>query len=70
MPDALTWQAEFKPEWKTWEQWHLDAAKSTGFIRDMEEFEVTVHDVPRLTEYYEPCRSFYETLYRLRIRPT
>lgn len=65
---SLTWKAEFKPEWKTWEKWHLDAAKSTGFIKDMEQFDVTVHDVPRLREAYESCRPFYERLFKHRVR--
>jgi hypothetical protein len=69
MSDALAWKAEFKPEWKTWEQWHLDAAKSTGFIKDMEEFDFTVHDIPRLSEMYEACKPLYEALYKHRIRP-
>lgn len=68
VPESLTWKAEFKPEWKTWEQWHLDAAKSTGFVKDMEQFDVTVHDVPHLTEAYESCRPHYEALYKQRIR--
>lgn len=68
IPESLTWEAESKPEWKTWEQWHLDAAKSTGFIKDMEQFDVTVRDVASLTEAYEFCRPFYEALYKHRIR--
>ncbi len=68
MPQSLTWKAEFKPEWKTWEKWHLDAADSTGFMKDMEQFDVTVHDVPRLRDAYESCRPLYEVLYRHRLR--
>jgi hypothetical protein len=69
MPESLTWGAEFKPEWKTWEVWHLDAAKSTGFIKDMEPFDFTVQDVPRLVEMYEKSMPFYQALYENRIRP-
>jgi len=69
IPEALAWGAEFKSEWKTWEMWHLDAAKSTGFIKDMEPFDFTVHDVPRLTEMYEKCLPYYQLLYDKRIRP-
>lgn len=67
IPESLTWKAEFKTEWKTWEKWHLDAADSTGFIKDMEQFEFTVHDVPRLREVHDFCRPFYEGLYEHRI---
>jgi hypothetical protein len=69
IPESLTWGAEFKPEWKTWEVWHLDAAKSTGFIKDMEPFDFTVQDVPRLVEMYEKSMPFYQALYENRIRP-
>ena len=68
MPEALTWDVGFKPEWKTWEEWHLDTAKSTGFIKDMEPFDFTVCDVPRLSEMYDQCWPFYEALYKHRIR--
>ena len=69
IPESLVWGAEFKPEWKTWEIWHLDAAKSTGFIKDMEPFDFTVQDVPRLAEMYEKCLPYYQALYEKRIRP-
>lgn len=67
--EALTWSAEFKPEWKTWEQWHLDAATSTGFIKDMEPFDFTVQDVPRLADMVAKCQPFYQKLYQQRIQP-
>jgi hypothetical protein len=69
LPESLTWEPEFKPEWKSWESWHLDAAKSTGFNRDMEDFDFTVDDVPRLKEMYEQCMPYYEVMYEARIRP-
>jgi hypothetical protein len=69
IPEALTWPAEFKSEWKTWEQWHLDAAESTGFTKDMETFDFTVQDIPRLTEMYTKCHPYYLELYQLRIQP-
>lgn len=69
IPESLTWGAEFKPEWKTWEIWHLDAAKSTGFIKDLEPFDFTVHDVPRLEEMYQQSLPYYQALYKHRIRP-
>lgn len=68
MPEALGWAGVFPPEWKSWEAWHLDAARSTGFIQDMETFDFTVRDVPRLSEMYELCWPFYAALYRHRIR--
>lgn len=68
MPEALTWQAILRPEWKPWEVWHLDIAKSTGFIKDIEAFDISVHEVPFLSEMYELCMPHYEALYKYRIR--
>ncbi len=68
LPQSLSWDVGLKKEWKTWEEWHLDAAKSTGFMRDMEPFDFTVRDVPRLSEMYDRCWPLYEELYRHRIR--
>ena len=68
LPEALTWDAELKKEWKTWESWHIDAGKSTGFIKDMEPFDFTVNDVPRLREMYEQCLPYYQELYQHRIQ--
>jgi hypothetical protein len=68
-PEALSWDAEFKREWKTWEIWHLDAAESTGFQKDMETFDLTVFDVPHLERMYEQCMPYYEELRAVRIKP-
>lgn len=68
-PEALGWDAEFKRKLRTWKIWHLDAAKSTGFQKDMETFEFTVFDVPRLKEMYEQCMPYYEKLHAVRIKP-
>ncbi|MFO7740740.1 MAG: sulfotransferase family protein [Anaerolineae bacterium] len=68
LPQSLSWGEGLKPEWKTWEEWHLDAAKSTGFIKGMESFDFTVRDVPRLSEMYDECWPHYEALYEHRIR--
>lgn len=68
IPEALSWGEGLKPEWKTWEEWHLDAAESTGFIKDMETFDFTVRDVPRLSEMYDKCWPHYQALYEHRIR--
>jgi len=69
MPESLSWEPEFNPEWKSWETWHLDAARSTGFNKDLEEFDFTVDDVPRLKEMYEQCMPYYEALYAERLKP-
>ena len=69
LPESLTWAPELKPEWKSWESWHLDAAESTGFNAGMEEWPFTVDDVPRLKEMYDQCMPYYEAMYAERLRP-
>lgn len=69
LPESLTWEPEFKQEWKDWEMWHLDAGDSTGFQRDMEDFGYTVDDVPELKEMYDKCLPYYKEMYDLRLRP-
>jgi hypothetical protein len=69
LPESLTWEPKLDDQWKSWESWHLDAAKSTGFNKDMEDFGFTVDDVPRLKEMYEQCMPFYKALHEDRIRP-
>lgn len=68
LPESLTWEQGFKEEWKSWEKWHLDAAKSTGFVKDMESFDTSVHDDPRLAEMYAVCKPIYDSLYQRCIR--
>jgi hypothetical protein len=68
LADSLTWEDGFKEQWTTWEKWHLDAAKSTGFMKDMEVFDFTVQDVPRLKEMYEQVRPLYDDLYEHALR--
>lgn len=69
LPESLTWEPDFKREWKDWEMWHLDAGDSTGFVRDMEQFDYTVDDVPELKEMYEQCMPYYEKMYEVRLKP-
>ena len=67
LPESLTWEPEFKQEWKDWEMWHLDAGDSTGFQKDMEDFGYTVDDVPELREMYDKCQPLYEKMYAERL---
>ena len=70
LPESLTWEPEFKPEWKYWESWHLDAGESTGFKKDME--ESAVHGRRRAASSRRctssACR-YYEKMYEVRLRP-
>jgi hypothetical protein len=68
-PESLTWRSEVPEQWQDMEYWHQEAAKSTGFIKDAETFDITVNDVPRLKEMYEVSMPYYEAMYDARIRP-
>jgi hypothetical protein len=68
LPESLSWGAVLPDEWKAWQMWHQEAADSTGFQRDAEQFEISVHDVPRLEEMYQQCMPYYEKLAQVRIR--
>lgn len=69
IPEAMTWEAEHKKEWDIWKDWHRDAAHSTGIVKNMEQFEVTVENSSHLSTYYERLRPFYERMYSQRIIP-
>ena len=69
IPEAMTWESEQKQEWEIWKDWHQDAAKSTGIVKNMETFAVTVENSDHLKAYYEDQRPYYRALYERRIRP-
>lgn len=69
IPEAMTWESEQKQEWEIWKDWHQDAAKSTGIVKNMETFEVTVENSDHLKAYYEDQLPYYRALYERRIRP-
>lgn len=69
IPEAMTWEAEHKEEWDIWKDWHRDAAQSTGIVKNMEQFEVTVENSAHLRAYYERLLPFYERMYSQRIMP-
>lgn len=60
---ALTWAPGAAPRWKTWERWHLDVARSTGFVSagrpDAPPDGVPEGEDP---EVYEHCVRIYEEL--------
>lgn len=67
VPESLTWRAEEKDEWEIWKEWHADAARSTGFAKSMEKFDITVDTVPRVRECYEISLPYYRLLHKRRI---
>ncbi|MBB1245945.1 sulfotransferase family protein, partial [Streptomyces durbertensis] len=68
-PEALSWSSGERPEWRTWSGWHRDVAGSEGFRQPRRHYRVPEEQRPRLLEYVEYCRPFYEHLDAFRIRP-
>jgi hypothetical protein len=69
IPEALTWESGHQEEWDIWEDWHTDAAQSTGIQKNVENFEVTVENSDHLNKMYEEQLPFYLAMYEERIRP-
>ena len=69
LPESLTWEQREPEEWRSWEEWHKDAIASTGIQKDMEKFDMSIDDVPKLRSYYEYNLPFYEALNKHRISP-
>jgi len=69
LPEAMSWKAEHKEEWDIWKDWHKDAAESSGIVKNMEQFEVTVENSDHLRGYYDRLLPFYQRMYSCRIKP-
>lgn len=67
IPEALQWSPKKEDKWKIWEKWHEDAAQSTGIQKNVEHFDVTIHDDDQLRRYYDHHYPFYEKLYNHRL---
>jgi hypothetical protein len=69
IPESLTWDAGHRSEWDIWEDWHTDAAQSTGIQKNVETFDVTVENNDRLRAFYEDQLPYYERMYQERLCP-
>lgn len=67
--ESLYWEPEHKEAWDIWKEWHIDAAKSSGIQKNMEKFEITVHDHAGLRAFYDYHFPFYDAMYRQRVEP-
>jgi hypothetical protein len=68
-PHSLNWSPHNSEKWKIWENWHRDAARSSGIVKNLEVFEETIENNTRLRSYYEYHLPFYQEMHRQRIRP-
>ncbi len=70
IPQSLCWEAGNQKKWDIWKDWHKDAAVSTGIVKNMETFTVTVENDDHLKSYYDDQLPYYQAMYPLRIRPS
>lgn len=68
IPDAMMWESGHQDKWDIWENWHKDAAQSTGIQKDMEVFETDINNSTHLKKLYDNQYPFYDILYQHRIK--
>ncbi|MEQ4719541.1 sulfotransferase family protein [Nonomuraea sp. B19D2] len=61
-PEALTWAAEDRPEWRRTRRWHQDASGSAGFEERRNTYPATVDNHPVLRAFYDHHLPFYQRL--------
>lgn len=69
MPEAMKWEAEHKKEWDIWKDWHKDAARTTGIVKSLEKFTVTVDNSDHLRGYYERLLPYYQQMHATKLEP-
>lgn len=64
LPASMNWQASCPEQWRPWRSWHQDAELSTGIsaLHSSEFDDTQLRSHPRLVEYYEVHRPFYERM--------
>ncbi|MCG8698343.1 MAG: hypothetical protein MI922_09850 [Bacteroidales bacterium] len=67
--DAMTWEIGHQKEWDIWEDWHKDAAQTTGIQKNVETFVVTVDNNDHLRSFYDHQMPYYEVLFDQRLKP-
>lgn len=68
IPEALHWKQGEIEAWSVWKEWHLDAMKSDGFIKNMETFDFDLDINPKLEEFYQKVKPYYREMYKYRIK--
>jgi sulfotransferase family protein len=67
IPEALTWAAGDRPEWRRSARWHVDVSASTGFTRCGRTYTHTVENCAELARFAAHHRPFYERLHAQRL---
>jgi hypothetical protein len=64
LPQALSWDAGDRPEWRRHRAWHADAAGSAGFEDRRNAYPATIDNNAVLKSFYDHHLPFYERLVR------
>lgn len=56
----MRWEVGHKKEWDIWKDWHSDADRSSGIVKNMEKFEVTIDSSDHLRSLYDTALPFYQ----------
>lgn len=62
LPEALTWEAQDRPEWQRYRGWHLDVIDSNGFQAKPKNYPDTIENNFILQSFYEYHLPFYERI--------
>lgn len=68
LPEALSWDAEDRSEWRRTAEWHADVSASTGFRQDASRYDVSVETSDELAAWASHHRPFYDALRAERLR--
>ncbi|TDV43207.1 sulfotransferase family protein [Actinophytocola oryzae] len=67
LPDALSWSAGERDEWRRTARWHRDASASTGFTTRPDRYDLDVANHPVLSGHLRHHLPFYDDLHRRRL---
>jgi hypothetical protein len=70
IPEALTWEAGERPEWRRSARWHTDVSASSSFALRERRYTHTVESSDELARFAAHHRPFYEQLYAQRLDVT
>jgi sulfotransferase family protein len=66
-PDALSWSAGERSEWRPTARWHAEVSASTGFTTGVDAYGIDVPSHPVLSGYLAHHLRFYRDLHRERL---
>jgi hypothetical protein len=70
IPQALTWEAGERPEWRRSGRWHTDVSASSGFEQRERSYSETVETSEELARFAAHHVPFYEQLHAHRLDVT